>query len=130
MKASKACLTGVLEWAKQRNRLRSPSEQARALKEPGNEQASTQSRTEKAMTDRTPQHWLAKHRGFMLACVAVAIFGWMFRYEVLVVGTSRAPIVRLDRWTGYLYEFNTIEGWVRFDAVTPVVLIEKPAAKE
>lgn len=51
----------------------------------------------------------------ILAILALLVFAWMFRYEVIVGGSTQL-IVRLDRWTGSLYELNHEQlDWVRVD---------------
>jgi hypothetical protein len=49
----------------------------------------------------------------ILATLALLVFAWMFRYDMITVGSSNA-LVRLDRWTGNLYEY-TGDGWLRAD---------------
>ena len=68
----------------------------------------------------------------ILATVALLIFAWMFRYEVIMGGPGLI-VLKLDRWTGSLYLLNPEAGWERIDAPQPepeaVDLLQKPAAK-
>lgn len=122
---SMAWRVGTAEWAKQSSRSRSlakrkkdtdeqapmpawdtliGSKKTEQIRSPGigNVQSGAQLKTEKAMVDRTPRRWFAENKGFVLACVAVAIFAWMFRFDLKPSASPRiVPYVYvLDRWTG------------------------------
>jgi hypothetical protein len=45
----------------------------------------------------------------ILACVALLLFAWMFRYEVS--GQVGPRPVMLDRWTGNTYPYSFSDGW-------------------
>ena len=67
----------------------------------------------------------------LLATIALLVFTWMFRYDVIVGGSSRM-VLKLDRWTGALYILAPGKGWERFDArleSEAVDLLQKPAAR-
>jgi len=53
----------------------------------------------------------------ILATVALLVFAWMFRYEVVAIGPQRTAVLKLDRWTGRIEWWNEkFKEWERWDA--------------
>ena len=53
----------------------------------------------------------------IVATVALLVFAWMFRYEVTAFGPRQALVLKLDRWTGHIEQWDyESRKWQRFDA--------------
>jgi hypothetical protein len=46
--------------------------------------------------------FLSRNKWFLLACVAMALFAYLFRYEVQPVNAEAPAAYVLDRWTGLI----------------------------
>ena len=53
-------------------------------------------------------NWLKEHQTFVLGLIAIAVFVWMFRYEVTLPNEQSREFFKVyvrDRWTG---EFKVV----------------------
>lgn len=127
MKVNRLWALGVVKWLQQRrNRSRSPVKQSQetrpqkpqrrilsagSWKQPSEpirgigKMESNMQPTSDVTGDRSFWRWLEESKGFVLACVAVALVAWMFRYDMKPSASPsmREEVYLLDRWTGNVY---------------------------